>query len=268
MHIVGLNMNSCHNDDEVLDFLSNTDLVNLFDNFYHTRPLTYSCSENTMDMILGSIDILQWTINGYILDPKNGSGDHSVIGLDLNYGSLISWEDLQEIDQTAFQSRLLMSTDQKATKVYLDQVLKELEAQNTYNWFLILIEWCDRTNQCSESNEWAFHQLCTQLYDIAKCSKLNCKWVGPKPWSMTLASVGQALQIACKEFFRLVHGGPPQDQVDDRESAIARAKQNLETVALMVTDVKQHASTLRKTGLQLLTEQYAEEHKVSQATAL
>ena len=90
MYIVGLDMNSCHDDDKVLDFLSNTDLVDLFDDFYHTCPPTYSCSENTMDMILGSINVLQWTINGYILDLKNGPDNHSVMGLDLNYGGLIS----------------------------------------------------------------------------------------------------------------------------------------------------------------------------------
>ena len=89
MYIIGLNMNSRHNDDDVLDFLSDNDLVDLFDNFYYTRPPTYTHSENTMDMILGSIDVMQWTTNAYILDPQHGPGDHSVIGLDLNFGGLI-----------------------------------------------------------------------------------------------------------------------------------------------------------------------------------
>ena len=96
IYIIGLNMNSRHDDDDddVLDFLSDNDLVDLFDDFYYTRPPTYTCSENTMDMILGSIDVLQWTTNVYILDPQHGPGDHSVIGLDLNYGGLIGQEDL------------------------------------------------------------------------------------------------------------------------------------------------------------------------------
>ena len=128
MYIMGLDMNSGHDDDDVLDFLSDNDLIDLFDDFYHTRPPTYSCSKNTMDMILGSINVPQWTVNAYILDPRHGPGDHSIIGLDLNYGGLIGQEDLREIDQTAFQSRILMSTDQKATTIYLEQVLKNLES--------------------------------------------------------------------------------------------------------------------------------------------
>ena len=85
---------------------------------------------------------------------------------------------------------------------------------------------------------------------------------------MTLASVGQTLQIAWKEFFRLACGGPPEYQVDDRASAIARAKEILATAKLMITDVNQHASALPENGLQLLTEQYAKEHNASKETAL
>ena len=268
IYIIGLDMNSRHDDNDVLDFLSDNDLVDLFDDFYYTRPPTYTRSENTMDMILGSIDVLQWTTNAYILDLQHGPGDHSVIGLNLNYGGLIGREDLREIDQTAFQSRLLTSTDLKVTKAYLEQVSNELEAHNICNRFHTLIEWCDRTDRCSDSDEDIFQQLCKQLYDIAKRSESNCKRVGPKPWSTTLASVGQTLQIAQKEFFRLTRRGPPEYQVDDRASNIARAKENLAMAKRMVTDVNQHASALRETGLQLLTEQYAEEHNASKETAL
>ena len=149
------------------------------------------------------------------------------------------------------------------TKAYLKQVSNKLEAHNICDRFHTLIEQCDRTDQCSDSDEDIFQQLCKQLYDIAKHSELNCKCVGPKPWSMTLASVGQTLQIAWKEFFRLARGGLPEYQVDDRASAITRAKENLTMAKLMVTDVNQHASALRETGLQLLAEQYAEEHNAS-----
>ena len=93
-----------------------------------------------MDMILGSINVMQWTANAYILDPQHGPGDHSVIGLDLNFIGLIGQEDLREINQTAFQSRLLTSTDLKATKAYLNQVGNVLEAHNIYIRFHTLIE--------------------------------------------------------------------------------------------------------------------------------
>ena len=122
--------------------------------------------------------------------------------------------------------------------------------------------------RCSDLDEDIFQQLSKQLYDIAKHSESNCKCISPKPWSTTLASVGQTLQIAWKEFFRLVRGGLLEYPVDDRASAIARAKDNLAMAKLMVTDVKQHASALRETGLQLLAEHYAEEHNVSKETAL
>ena len=152
--------------------------------------------------------------------------------------------------------------------LYLEQVLENLESQNICNCFLALIEQCNWTNWCSKADKRAFQLLCTQLYDIVKHAKSKCKWVGPKPWSTTLASIGQALQIARKEFYRLVWCGIPQEQAKDKESAIACAKQSMETAELMVTDVKQHASTLHETGLQLLAEQYAAEHNVSKEMAL
>lgn len=268
LYIIGLDINSRHDDDDVLDFLADTDLVDLFDDFYHTRPPTYTRSKNTMDMVLGSLDILQWTVNAYIFDPHSGPGDHSVIGIDLNYGGMIGREDLREIDQTAFQSRLLTSTDQKATKAYLKQVTSELEEHNVRHRFETLIERCDRTSRCTPDDERIFQALCTQLYAIAKRAESNCKRVGPKPWSTTLASVGQALQIARKEFYRLVRGGVPSNQSDDKASAIAGAKANLDTATAMIAEAKQNAATLREAGLQLLAEQYAEEHSITKATAL
>ena len=72
-------MNSHHNDDKVLVFLFDSDMFNLFDDFYHHYPPTYTRSNNTMDIILGSLNVLQWMVNGYILDPEHGPRDHLVI---------------------------------------------------------------------------------------------------------------------------------------------------------------------------------------------
>ena len=117
--VVGMDINSCHDDDEVLDFLQDTDLIDLFDDFYHTCLLTYTRSDNTMDLVFGSIDLLHWVVDGYVLDPNDGPGDHLVIGIDLNYGGLIGTQDLCDMDPTAHQSRLLVLTDTKAIAKYL-----------------------------------------------------------------------------------------------------------------------------------------------------
>ena len=79
-------------------------------------------------------------------------------------------------------------------------------------------------------------------------------------WASTSDSMERVLQTSI--------GGIPQEQAEDKESAIACAKQNMETTKLMVTDVKQHASAFRETGLQLLAKQYAAEHNINKAMAL
>ena len=102
--VVGMDINSHHDDDDVLDFLQDTDLIDLFNDFFYNCPPTYMRSDNTMDNVFGSIDLLQWVVEGYILDPNDGPGDHLVIGINLNYGGLIGTQDLCDMDPTAHQS--------------------------------------------------------------------------------------------------------------------------------------------------------------------
>ena len=173
--VVGMDINSCHDDDEVLDFLQDADLIDLFNDFYHTHPPMYMRSDNTMDLVFGLIDLLHWVVDSYILDPNDGPGDRSVIGIDLNYGGLIGTQDLRDMDPMSHQSQLLVSTDIKAIAKYLDDVKKELDAHYMPTHFKTLAAQCKQTGHCSQDDERIFQVLCDQMYKITKCAKSNCK---------------------------------------------------------------------------------------------
>ena len=266
--MVGMDINSCHDDDDILDFLQDTDLIDLFNDFYHNHPPTYMRSDNTMDLVFGSIDLLQWVVDGYILYPNDGPGDQSVIGIDLNYGGLIGTQNLCNMDPTSYQSRLLVSTDIKAIAKYLNNIKKELDAHYIPTHFKTLATWCKQTGHCSQDDERIFQVLCNQMYKIAKQAKSNCKQVGPKVWSTTLASVSQALQIYRKEFYWIIWGGVPVTSEENHEAAITHTKVNMEHTQTMVADAKQQAQALQEAGLEILVEMYAAEHALNKVMVL
>ena len=121
-----------------------------------------------MDLVFGLIDLLQWVVDSYILDPNDGRGDPSVIGIDLNYGGLTGTQDLHNMDPTSYQSQLLVSTDIKAIAKYPDDVKKELDAHYIPTHFKTLATWCKRTRHCSQDDERIFQARCDQMYKIAK----------------------------------------------------------------------------------------------------
>jgi len=115
--------NSAYNSDEVLDFLMEADLVDLFSDAFHTRPPTYSRGSQQIDIFAGgSLEIIHYLPVTYILDPTTGEGDHLTFGGDLHFGGLINCNDLQRVDTTNDQYRQLTLTDIKARMKYLKKL--------------------------------------------------------------------------------------------------------------------------------------------------
>jgi hypothetical protein len=95
MIILGMDANDPHDDDDILDFMCDTSLVDVFDDFLPTeRPPTYTRSSKQIDQLLCSIDLLPYWTNAFIMDPNDGQGDHSTFGGDLNLGTLINSNNL------------------------------------------------------------------------------------------------------------------------------------------------------------------------------
>jgi len=125
-----MDANSAYNSDEVLDFLMEADLVDLFSNDFHIRPPTYSRGSQQIDIFAGSIELINFLPTTYIIDPTTGEGDHSTFGGDLNLGGLINCNDLRRIDTTNDQYRRLTSTDIKARTKYLKDLRVQVVEHN------------------------------------------------------------------------------------------------------------------------------------------
>ena len=210
LFIIGMDANAAHDDDEVLDFMCETELIDVFDDFVaHPRPPTYARGTKQIDHLMSSIDLLQYWTNAFIMNPNFGPGDHSTFGGDLNFGALINSTDLRKIDPTNEQSRTLGSTDVKARKTFLADLKQQLIEQNVFQRMQCLIDRCERTNRCTPDDERIYQELCDQLYETALRAEKHCKRTGPRPWSTPLQQAGKAVQYARKEFYRLVRGGRP-----------------------------------------------------------
>jgi len=97
---------------------------------------------------------------------------------------------------------------------------------------------------------------------------MRCKQVGPRPYSTPLAIAGKALQIACQEYSRIVRGGPPLDNNDNRQSAFLRSKLNYEMAQQMYGTAKKQAADLRESEQQLTVEEYARTNNMEKAAVV
>jgi len=256
--ILGMDANTAHDDDNALDFMCDAELVDVFDDFLpNDRPPTYQRGRKQLDHLLCSVDLIPYWQNAFIMDPSKGPGDHSIFGGDLNLGALLNSNDLRSLDPTNEQSRNLVSTDVKASNKFLEDLETYHDDHNIDDRMTKLRERCNRTKRCTPNDERIFQILCKQLYESALREEAQCKRVGPRPWSCPLLNAGQTMRLARKEFYHLVRGGRPPQELQDRDSAIAWAKQNYATAKQMIRDVRCHARQLRQTHLELRAEEYA-----------
>ena len=141
-----MDINSRHDDDDVLDFL-----IDLFDDFFYNCLLAYTRSDNTINNVFGSIDLLQWVVDGYILDPDDGPEDHLVIGIDLIYGGLIGTQDLRNRPHSTPEPTSCVNRHQSHCQVP-QEVKKELDAHGIPAHFKTLAAWCKQTGHCSQDD--------------------------------------------------------------------------------------------------------------------
>jgi len=85
-----MDANAAYNDDEVLDFLTEADLVDLHNDTFFVRPPTYSRGSKQIDIFAGTLEVVHFLLPTFILDPTTSEGDHSIFGGDLNLGALIN----------------------------------------------------------------------------------------------------------------------------------------------------------------------------------
>jgi hypothetical protein len=254
LFIMGWDANAAHDSDEILSFMEETDQVDFFSDFFTTRPATHCNGSKQIDLLTGSVHLLTFFQNAFIVDPNESEGDHSIFGGDLNLGALIQRDSLREIDPTHQQARILASTDVKATKKFLADLQKKQDGHNVSNRMRQLFNRCAQTNRCSTQDEREFQKICKQMNKNAQQAESKCKVVGKWSWSNMLASAGQAMQIAKRELKELVQGATPGTCHDDRESAIARAKHNVTQATEIRDAILARADDLRETDLELRAE--------------
>ena len=78
--------NTPHDDNEIIDFLLDTDMIDAFDDFLDEQPATHINGSKQIDLISVSHSLEPYIDDAFIIDPKTGEGDHSYIGIDLDFG--------------------------------------------------------------------------------------------------------------------------------------------------------------------------------------
>jgi hypothetical protein len=150
------------------------------------------------------ISVSQWLApyidRAFILSPKDSEGDHSIIGIDFDFGALTLYGNLSEIDPGHAENRNLVSTDVKASTAFLKIIKKENSAHNATSRMHTVFERCNRTGRCTD-NDWRQYQdLSNLLYSHVNQTEKECKEVGAHAWSRMLAAVGRTVQYANEEF--------------------------------------------------------------------
>ena len=105
-------------------------MIDAFDDFFDERPVTHINGSKQIDLIPVSRGLAPFIDDAFILDPKYGEGDHSYIGIDLDFGLLTSHDNLSDIDPGHRQNRILVSTDVKALQSYLERVKKKNDSHS------------------------------------------------------------------------------------------------------------------------------------------
>ena len=71
-YIIGWDANTPYNDDEIIDFLQDTDVVDAFDDFLDECPATHINGSKQIDLISVSQGLVPCINKAFILDPKTG----------------------------------------------------------------------------------------------------------------------------------------------------------------------------------------------------
>ena len=75
-------------DDEILDFLQDTDMIDAFDDFFDDRLRPISTDQNRSTSSPSAVALLPFSTS--LRSSKYGEGDHSYVGIDLDFGLLTS----------------------------------------------------------------------------------------------------------------------------------------------------------------------------------
>ena len=113
-YIVGWDANTPHDDDEILDFLQDTDMIDALMTSLMNALWPISMDQNRSTSSIALLPLLM--MPSYSIPSKYGKGDHSYIGIDLDFGLLKSHDDLSDIDPGHCQNWTLVSTNVKASQ--------------------------------------------------------------------------------------------------------------------------------------------------------
>jgi len=111
--------NTAHNDDEIVDLLQDTDMTDIFDDYFFNCPPTHQRGSTQIDLCHLSSSISNYIQFTFILPLDYREGNHSYAGYDLDLAAMISSPNLESIDPLHAQNRILISTDIKASTKYL-----------------------------------------------------------------------------------------------------------------------------------------------------
>jgi hypothetical protein len=157
-------------------------MVDAYSDFYDECPVTHCKGSSQIDLISVSQHLAPYVTKAYILAPSDSEGDHSMIGIDFDFGSLTSNTDLSDIDPAHAQNRILVSTDVKASSKFLDLVKKKNNAHNATNRLRALHDQsCERMKRCTQDDRRLLQTLSNLLTAMPNKLKLSARKLADLP---------------------------------------------------------------------------------------
>jgi hypothetical protein len=140
--------------------------------FMEEHPAMHFGGSEQIDLISISRRLSPYVQKAYILDPNDSKGDHSTIGIDFDFGLLISNHDLSDIEPGHIQNCTLVLTNVKASKKFLELIKKKNLAHNLPHQMNALYDRCKCTGQCSDVDRRVYQMLCKET-SMPMASKLK-----------------------------------------------------------------------------------------------
>lgn len=99
VYIVGWDANDPYDCDTIDDFLTDTDMIDCFDDLLLPRPPTHNRGSQQIDQLSMSSSLFGYLDKAFIHDPDYGEGDHSYFGMDFHLTALIQ-RNIHTLDET------------------------------------------------------------------------------------------------------------------------------------------------------------------------
>jgi hypothetical protein len=204
---------------------------------------------------------------GIIPFGEGPKSDHAIVYADLSLALLCGLSSQSLHNPTHPSAQNLWSTNIKALEKYVTAVQHGFTNENIAERIAILLNRCQRTNQCTADDERILNEIDQAITKILLDAEGKCKTAKGHAWSPLLANAGRAV-IAAKWHLSDILNGRVYAPLWNRAEAIIQAKAQVKEAYALLRKVQANAKQIRDTFLEDCAEHLANTRNIDKATAL